>query len=146
MIMPDLPRPEYPRPQFVRPDWLCLNGVWQFEIDAGDSGKERGLLDRPLDREINVPFCPESTLSGIGHVDFMRVVWYRREIEVPAAWEGKRVLLHFGGVDDDVTVWCDGREVARHRGGAIGFGCDLGEVAGRTVTLIIRCRDFHDGP
>ncbi len=93
MIMPDLPRPEYPRPQFVRPDWLCLNGVWQFEIDAGDSGKERGLLDRPLDREINVPFCPESTLSGIGHVDFMRVVWYRREIEVPAAWEGKRVLL-----------------------------------------------------
>ena len=37
------PRPEYPRPQFVRADWLCLNGEWQFEIDAGDSGLERGL-------------------------------------------------------------------------------------------------------
>ena len=40
-----IPRPEYPRPQFVRPDWLCLNGEWQFEIDAGDSGLERELQD-----------------------------------------------------------------------------------------------------
>ncbi len=39
-------RPEYPRPQFVRADWLCLNGAWQFEADPGDSGLERGLLDR----------------------------------------------------------------------------------------------------
>ena len=29
-----IPRSEYPRPQFVRSDWLCLNGEWQFEVDA----------------------------------------------------------------------------------------------------------------
>ena len=44
----NIPRPEYPRPQFVRPDWLCLNGEWEFEIDAGDSGLERGLRERTL--------------------------------------------------------------------------------------------------
>jgi len=66
MNISSLPRPEYPRPQFARPDWLCLNGEWQFEIDAGDSGIHRGLIDRDLSGRITVPFCPESELSGIG--------------------------------------------------------------------------------
>ena len=56
--MSSIPRHEYPRPQFVRPDWLCLNGPWQFEVDHGDSGRERGLLDRALTSHITVPFCP----------------------------------------------------------------------------------------
>ncbi|MGH3587186.1 MAG: hypothetical protein ACRDQ0_12765, partial [Pseudonocardia sp.] len=43
-----VPRPEYPRPQVVRDRWLNLNGSWDFEIDPGDSGLERGLRDRPL--------------------------------------------------------------------------------------------------
>ncbi|MFM2223103.1 MAG: hypothetical protein RLZZ78_1360, partial [Armatimonadota bacterium] len=53
--MAQCPRPEYPRPQFVRTDWMNLNGQWQFEIDAGDSGLERGLKDRDLTGEITVP-------------------------------------------------------------------------------------------
>ena len=45
----DVPRNEYPRPQFVRSDWLCLNGPWQFEIDAGDSGADTGHLTEIAD-------------------------------------------------------------------------------------------------
>ncbi len=100
-----LPRSEYPRPQFRRDDWLCLNGEWQFEIDAGDSGLDRGLQTCDLQQKITVPFCPESDLSGIGHKDFMHAVWYRREITIPAEWEGHNALLHFGAVDYDATVW-----------------------------------------
>jgi hypothetical protein len=48
----------------MRPTWLCLNGEWQFEIDPGDSGLERGLLQRELHDRTLVPFCPESSLSG----------------------------------------------------------------------------------
>ena len=61
----NVPRPEYPRPQFVRDNWLNLNGQWQFEIDAGDSGLNRNLnqLGHNLPGEITVPFCPESALS-----------------------------------------------------------------------------------
>lgn len=55
-----VPRPEYPRPQFTRRDWLNLNGAWQFETDRGDSGLERGLLDRELRDEILVPLYPVS--------------------------------------------------------------------------------------
>ena len=49
-------RNEYPRPQFARNDWVCLNGEWEFEIDQGDSGLERGLLKRNLNEKINIPF------------------------------------------------------------------------------------------
>ncbi len=142
--MSDLPRSEYPRPQFVRDNWLCLNGTWQFEIDHGDSGLERGLRDRELAQQITVPFCPESELSGIHHVDFMNAVWYRREIRVPDAWQGQRILLHFQAVDYDATVWANGEEVGRHRGGWCGFTCDITEhMDNDKATIVVRARDDH---
>jgi beta-galactosidase/beta-glucuronidase len=144
----DSPRSEYPRPQFVRDQWLCLNGTWQFEIDSGDSGLARGLLDRELTDEILVPFCPECKLSGIHNRDFLQAVWYRREVEIPADWSGRRILLHFQAVDYDATVWADDVEVGRHRGGFSPFTCDLTDVAqpGRTVTIVVRAQDDHRQP
>lgn len=141
-----IPRPEYPRPQFRRSGWQCLNGQWEFEIDAGDSGLERGMLGRNLKDRITVPFCPESELSGIGNVDFMAAVWYRRVVRIPDAWRGRRILLHFQAVDYDATVWADGREVARHRGGFTPFTADLGKIEAAEVTITVRARDTHDQP
>jgi beta-galactosidase/beta-glucuronidase len=138
-----IPRSEYPRPQFQREDWLCLNGEWQFEIDAGDSGLERGLLAHDMSEKIVVPFCPESPLSGINHVDFMNAVWYRREVAVPGEWVGKDVWLHFQAVDYDTTVWVNGEEVVRHRGSSTPFSANLGEKAGEKVTIVVRARDVQ---
>lgn len=138
------PRPEHPRPQFVRPDWLCLNGEWQFEVDPHDRGLERGLLGRDLRGRITVPFCPESPLSGVHHTDFMPAVWYRRTATVPAPWDGRRVLLHIQAVDHDATVWVDGVEVGRHRGGFTPFTCELpGVRGGQPITIVVRARDDH---
>jgi len=115
-------RPEYPCPQFVRDTWLNLNGVWQFAMDPGRDGRERGLLcAERLGGEIVVPFCPESRLSGIGHTDFIPAVWYRRSFTVPERWEGLRVLLHFGAVDYECWVYVNDREVGSHRGGYTPF-------------------------
>lgn len=141
--MSDIPRKEYPRPQFVREDWLCLNGEWEFEIDQGDSGLERGLLERELQDRIIVPFCPESQLSGIENHDYYNAVWYRRAATIPAAWAGSRVLLHFQAADYDSTVWVNGVEVGRHRGGFTPFSCDLSGVAapGDEITIVLRARD-----
>ena len=147
-----VPRPEYPRPQAVRDRWLNLNGTWQFEIDQGDSGLERGLRARPLDGTITVPFAPESELSGVANTDFLEAVWYRREVTIPADWsevdgDDTHVLLHLGAVDHDATVWVDDVEVARHRGGFSPFTADLHGVArpGDTVTVVVRARDSrHD--
>ena len=63
-------RSEYPRPQMVRDNWLNLNGIWEFELDTGLSGKEQGWhQEGKFSQTILVPFCPESKLSGIGQKD-----------------------------------------------------------------------------
>jgi beta-galactosidase/beta-glucuronidase len=143
-----VPRPEYPRPQFVRDEWLCLNGIWQFEIDSSDSGLENGWKDRDLASSIAVPFCPESELSGIHRTEFLHAVWYRRTVSIPAQWAGRRVLLHFQACDYDTTVWIDGIEAVRHRGGFTPFAADLGVApeGGKDVTIVVRARDPHKSP
>ncbi|MEV8564969.1 sugar-binding domain-containing protein [Streptomyces sp. NPDC051322] len=144
-----VPRPEYPRPGFVRQDWLNLNGTWQFAFDPGDSGLERGLVHAELDREIQVPFCPESELSGIGETDFHAAVWYRRTVQVPADWAGRTVLLHFGAVDHDATVWVNGTEAGRHSGGFTSFAVELGDLAAQRngeAVIVVRARDARHGP
>ncbi len=142
------PRPEYPRPQLVRDRWLNLNGAWEFELDRGDSGLERGLAQRPLTDTIVVPFAPESTASGIGEVDYLTAVWYAKTVQIPPDWAGSDVLLHFGAVDHDATVWADGTEVARHRGGFTPITADLRglAVAGQELRIVVRARDPKDGP
>ncbi|MFJ4209452.1 glycoside hydrolase family 2 protein [Paenarthrobacter sp. NPDC089675] len=147
MTHTDIPKPEHPRPQLVRDTWLNLNGTWGFEIDAGDSGLERGLRTRELSRDILVPFAPESAISGVEHVDFMEAVWYRKAVTIPPEWAGLKTLLHFGAVDHDATVWVNGVEVARHRGGFTPFTADLSDVAepGAEAVIVVRARDSrHD--
>ena len=121
----ELPRAEHPRPDFQRDGWLCLNGTWQFENDVNADGDARGLTSgKELAAKITVPFCPESELSGIGHYDasvFMKNVWYRRTFEVPAAMQGKRVLLHFGAVDFQAWVYLNGVPLGTHVGGSAAF-------------------------
>jgi beta-galactosidase/beta-glucuronidase len=139
------PRNEYPRPQFVRKDWLCLNGLWQFEIDCADSGIERGCLNRNFTNNILVPYCPESKLSGIEHTAFMNAVWYRRKVKIPDNWNGKKTLLHFQAVDYEATVWVNGQLVANHRGCWSGFTCDLDGIAeaGEEAVIVVRARDLR---
>ncbi|MFT4148269.1 MAG: glycoside hydrolase family 2 TIM barrel-domain containing protein [Micrococcaceae bacterium] len=142
----EIPKPEFPRPQLVREDWLNLNGIWQFEIDHGDSGYDRGLVSQELADEILVPFCPESKKSGIEYTDFMQAVWYRKELDIPHNWQNKKVLLHFGAVDHDTTVWINEQEVYRHRGGFSSFTVPLEVEAGQRITIVVRARDYKDIP
>jgi beta-galactosidase/beta-glucuronidase len=78
----------------------------------------------------------------------MPSVWYRREVEIPAGWKNKSVLLHFQAVDYDATVWVNGQEVGRHRGGFTPFTCNLSKIAksGEVITIVLRARDPRYGP
>jgi len=139
-----IPRPEHPRPQFRREAWVNLNGAWSFALDPGRSGVRRGLpAAAELDRTILVPFCPESELSGVGCRDFMECLWYQRPIDVPAGWEGLRVLLHFGAVDFFCEAYVDGRLAGRHWGGAASFTHDITPFVrpGGRHNLVVHVRD-----
>ncbi len=139
-----IPRPEYPRPQFERTDWLNLNGTWSYEFDFSESGMERDLFKSEGFKDpIIVPFCPESPLSGVNHKDFINQMWYHRNITVPKAWEGKHILLHFGGVDYQANIYIDGKHVFEHHGGSASFAVDITEYVkpGVESDLVIRVKD-----
>ena len=103
-------RQEHPKPQFRRTDWLNLNGEWGFAFDFGNSGEERLFYkDKAcFNKVINVPFCPESKLSGICYTDFMNSVWYRKEFYLTKEKLSDLVYLHFGAVDYVATVFING--------------------------------------
>ena len=119
-------RQEHPRPDAVRENWLSLNGEWHFEIDNALVGLEKGFEKRDsLDMRILVPFCPESKLSGLAHTDFMNAVWYRRDIDIPAQWQGKRIVLHIDACDYETVVFVNGKRVGSHKGGYTPFSFDI---------------------
>ena len=76
--------------------------------------------------KILVPFPVESSLSGVKKsVTKKDRLWYRRTFAVPAQWKGKRLLLHFGAVDWEATVYVNGQEVGGHTGGYVPFSFDI---------------------
>ena len=147
-----IPRPEYPRPRMVRDEWMNLNGKWQFCFDFGDSGRFKELWKdgkTEFDREIVVPFVPESKLSGIEYTDFFTTCWYRRSVKLPAKWkldEG-RVLLHFGAVDFYCEVWVNEQRVGSHKGGYTPFALDITSAARKGENkIVVRCYDNGRDP
>ena len=137
-------RPEYPRPQMVRPDWINLNGAWEYQTDYMASGTDRKLYEvgAAFTETIQVPFCRESELSGIGDKEFCNCVWYRKRILLPEEWDGKRVLLHVGACDYKTTLWVDGVEVGTHIGGSVAFTFDLTPyLSGREAMITLRALD-----
>lgn len=136
----NIPRSEHPRPIFMRKTWQSLNGTWQFEIDNACCGTDKKFFERKnLEREITVPFCPESRLSGIGNTDFMLCVWYAKEFEIPAEYKDKNVILHFGAVDYRATVYVNGRYVGKHSGGYTPFSFDITEYIKESGNYISLC-------
>jgi len=122
------PRPEHPRPDLFRENWLTLNGAWQFEIDPAADGESRGLTyGKDLNQTIIVPFCPESKLSGLGlpTTQHMKNVWYRRRFEIPAGMKGKRIRIHFGGVDYRSWIYINGQPAGMHVGENVEFSFEI---------------------
>ncbi|MBC6433964.1 glycoside hydrolase family 2 [Nostoc sp. HG1] len=123
------PEAGYPRPQLQRSHWLNLNGLWKFAFD------DEGRCVQPGDiqgwsHDIQVPFAPESTKSGIGDTGFHPNCWYEREFETPLC-DG-RLLLHFGAVDYRARVWVNGQYMLEHEGGHTPFTLDITAVLNDT--------------
>lgn len=119
-----IPRNEHPNPGFYRDNYIILNGQWDFDFDFGKSGVARKFYcpDHEFSQKINVPFCPESELSGIGYKDFIPAVWYKRSVNITKEQLsiGKAFIV-FGAVDFHAKVYVNGEFAGEHYGGYISF-------------------------
>ena len=120
-VNPDKPLPEYPRPQLVRKEWTNLNGLWDYAITPKIDNAPPAYQGKIL-----VPYPIESALSGVMKtVGADNKLWYHRSFDAPKETTGKRVLLHFGAIDWQSTVWVNGKEVGIHQGGYDAFTYDI---------------------
>ena len=78
--------------------------------------------------------------------EYQRVSGYRREFFAPKEWQGRTVLLTFGAVAHDATVFCNGRRVFHHGCGYTAFTVDLTEslLLGQKNVVAVRCDSRED--
>ena len=137
---------EYPRPQMVRGEWQNLNGLWDYAIISSDSDPQgTACLTEASQGKILVPFCVESSLSGVGRFPSPdSLLLYRTEFKLPK-WNSDRVLLHFGAVDQNADIYVNGKYAGGHQGGYDPFSIDVTEYlkSGKN-TLAIRVEDPTD--
>lgn len=99
-VSPTNALPAYPRPQMERANWQNLNGLWQYAITSKDAAPPT-----TWEGNILVPFAIESALSGVKKiVQPYQNLWYKKMLGKPAL-KGERILLHFGAVDWQATVF-----------------------------------------
>lgn len=142
-------RQEHPKPQFMRKNWQNLNGIWQFQIDHGNSGASRGMQEENAiyDKKINVPFCPESKLSGVEYKDFMNSVWYKREFTLTKEQLNGLIVLHFGAVDYFATIYINGQICGTHKGGFVSFRFDVTPFVREGVNVVtVHAEDDSKNP
>ena len=112
---------EYPRPQLERKDWLNLNGIWHYSItDIGSKKPEK------FDQNILVPFCLESSLSGVMKpLNETQILWYYKEFEIPKKWKDKNIIIHFNAVDWKSELYINDDKIGEHYGGYSEFNFDI---------------------
>ena len=112
---------EYPRPQLERKDWLNLNGIWHYSITDIDSKKPE-----KFDQNILVPFCLESSLSGVMKpLNETQILWYYKEFEIPKKWKDKNIIIHFNAVDWKSELYINDDKIGEHYGGYSEFNFDI---------------------
>ncbi|WP_205573227.1 glycoside hydrolase family 2 protein [Flavisolibacter nicotianae] len=112
---------EYPRPQLQRASWMNLNGLWNYAVQPKGQA-----IPASYEGQLLVPFCIESSLSGVGKPLLpSQDLWYNRTFTLPAAWTGKDVLLHFDAVDWETKLWVNGKKVGEHKGGSDPFSFNI---------------------
>jgi len=110
------------------PDTISLSGSWQVRLDPKIIGLSQNwiapeaqfnqTLELPGTTDqagLGVPLTMQATISkeGLARLQrkhsFVGPVWYRRTIEIPPDWQGKRITLEMERVLWESQVWLDGR-------------------------------------
>ncbi len=123
---------------------ISLDGAWQFHFDATGEDDVNAIQHW---RTAQVPMPWQAQFedlrqqSGVG--------WYRRTFRLPETGgnrgqndEPSLIILHFGAVDYQTTVWINGQRVGENEGGYLPFTFDLSAlVHDRENEMVVRVVD-----
>jgi beta-galactosidase len=114
-------------------DDITADTKWTGEVgvDTWLKGSQYEKYRQP--GNIKVPFFlqPEKHYTG--------AAWYQRDVEIPAAWQGKRVVLSLERPHWETRVWLDGKAVGTNTSLSTPHAYDLGAaLAPGKHTLTIR--------
>lgn len=102
-----------------------LEGPWRFRLDAQQAGIKEKWYAASLGAETTIklpatmddaglgPRNPKPpTLAGPSRLyEYAGPAWYQRDIEIPAAWQGKRLTLFLERCRWVTTLWLDDRRI-----------------------------------
>lgn len=113
----------YPIQNTVR-NKLDLSGIWDFQIDPQDVGRQQGwAFGLPESRSIAVPGSWNEQYEDLfGYLD---LAWYVKKAYVPSCWKGQRIFIRVGSAVYFGTVYVNGVEVGWHEGGHLPFAFEI---------------------
>ena len=123
-----------------RDSYLSLVGKWDLTVIKGEKSESLG--------SIAVPYPPESRLSGIEREKCSCEKYlYEKVFTLPSEMLGKKVLLHFGAVDQIAEVSLNGKFVGSHEGGYLPFTLDITDAlceGENTLSILVTDKLDHD--
>ena len=96
--------PAFADPKFFEPDYA--DDAWA-EVEVPGNWTMQGF-DRPHYTNIQMPFDPALGLVPPEVPEANPTGLYRREFEVSSDWDGRRIVLHFGGAESVLYVYLNG--------------------------------------
>ncbi len=148
------------------PLYRSLNGTWKFHFSENQASRPADFFQPDFNdndwKTIQVPSSWQ--LQGFDVPVFTNIVYpfpknpphaphevnpvgsYRREFEVPADWQGKRVFVHFDGVDSAFYVWVNGKQVGYSEDSRTPAEFDITDfVKDGTNQIAVEVYRFSDG-
>jgi len=113
---------------------ISLNGTWQTAVNQDPASPPGDSAWKPIT-------LPEITWTGAdGGSHFL---WYRRDLEIPAEWAGRRIFLDARGIRYAPCLYVDGKQVAEQFNGWTPFTVEITKFVqpGRTARIMLRCSD-----
>ena len=106
---------------------ISLDGGGNFALDHGDPAAPTLDPAAPLPgaETVAVPASYNDQKPDRAWRDHYGWAFYQRQITLPRACAGQRVVLRFGAVTHQAKVWLDGALIAEHRGGFLPFEADI---------------------
>lgn len=112
---------------------ISMDKNWEFILQdlAADAvfAEQEGwrLLDLPHDWSIEGEYSKDHPTGRGGGYLPAGIAWYRKEFELPAAYQGRRVFIEFDGVMANSRVYINGHLLGERPNGYLGFSYDMSE-------------------